>query len=173
MNLQKSLGHFDKPSSETPGFHQIMNITDYSSLAKLLHVSAYVLRFIMNSKQTDISQQRLGPLLPEELTKVSQAWICSCQQTTFADEFVNLQPRNVKARRLPLVRQLRLFLHDNSIIRCGGRIHNAPLDNNTKFPALLPKEHPLTKLIVHAVHKQQLHTGINSTVAALRQEYWS
>ena len=53
-----------------------------------------------------------------------------------------------------------------------GRIHNAPLDRNTKFPALLPKEYPLTKLIVYAVHKEQLHTGVNSTVAALRQEYW-
>ena len=161
-----------KPPLETPGLHQIMNITDYSSLTKLLHVSAYILRFIMNSKQSDISQRRLGPLLPEELTKVSQAWIRSCQQITFADEFINLQSKNTKTRRLPLVWQLRLFLDNKSIIRCGGRIHNAPLDDNTKFPALLPKEHPLTRLIVYAVHKQQLHTGVNSTVVALRQEYW-
>ena len=95
-----------KPPLETPGLHQIMNITDYSSLTKLLHVSSYILRFIMNSKQSDISQQRLGPLLPEELTKVSQAWIRSCQQTTFADEFINLQSKNTKTRCLPLVRQL-------------------------------------------------------------------
>ena len=141
-----------KPPLEMPGLHQIMHITNYSSLLKLLHVSAYILRFLMNSKQTDVSQRRLGPLLPDELTKVSQAWIHSCQQTTFANEFINLQSRSVNTRRLPLVRQLRLFLDNKGIIRCGGRIHNAPLDDSTKFPALLPKEHPLTKLIVYAVH---------------------
>ena len=63
-----------------------------------------------------------------------------------------------------MVRQLRLFLDNKKIIRCGGRIHNAPLDRNTKFPALPPKEYPLTKLIVYAVHKEQLHAGVNGTV---------
>ena len=33
---------------------------------------------------------KLGPLLPEELTKVLLTWIHSCQQTTLANEFVNL-----------------------------------------------------------------------------------
>ena len=77
-----------------------------------------------------------------------------------------------RTRRLPLVRQLRLFLDNKGKIRCEGRIHNAPLDDHTKYPALLPKEHPLTRLIVYSVHKEQLHTGVNGTVAALRQEYW-
>ena len=162
----------EKPPLEIPGLHQIINIIDHSSLTKLLHISAYVLRFIMNSKQADISDRRLGPLLPEEIRKVLLNWIHSCQQTTFANEFVNLQSSNLRTRRLPLVRQLRLFLDNKGTIRCGGRIHNAPLDDRTKFPALLPKEHPLTRLIVYSVHKEQLHTGVNGTVAALRQEYW-
>ena len=126
----------------------------------------------MNSKQTDISDRKLGPLLPEEISKVLLDWIHGCQQTTFANEFVNLQSSNLRTRRLPLVRQLRLFLDNKGTIRCEGRIHNAPLDDHTKYPALLPKEHPLTRLIVYSVHKEQLHTGVNGTVAALRQEYW-
>lgn len=42
---------------------------------------------------------------------------------------------------------------------------------DTKFPYLLPKSHHLTNLIVYAVHAQ-LHAGVNSTVTAIRQQYW-
>ena len=69
------------------------------------------------------------------------------------------------------MRQLRLFL-DCGFIRCGGRLHNAPLSNSAKFPYLLPPNHPFTALIVHDTHRKQLHSGVNSTVTALRQNFW-
>ncbi|XP_061171991.1 uncharacterized protein LOC133181518 [Saccostrea echinata] len=37
--------------------------------------------------------------------------------------------------------------------KCGGRIHNAPLMEKTKFPYILPTEHRLTYLIVVDTHK--------------------
>ena len=57
-------------------------------------------------------------------------------------------------------------------LRCGGRIHNAPISELTKFPYLLsPKQH-FTKLLVYATHEKLHHAGLNSTVTALRQMYW-
>lgn len=74
--------------------------------------------------QSDTSQRRLGPLLPEEkLTQASQAWIHNCQQTAFADEFTNLQSNNAKVRCLLLVQQFCVFLDNKNIICCRGRIH--------------------------------------------------
>ena len=73
--------------------------------------------------------------------------------------------------RLPLVRQLRLFLVKD-IIRFCGRIHNAPLHESAKFPILLPQNHHLTKLIVRDAHERTLHSGLNSTLTHLRQRYW-
>ncbi|XP_053398070.1 uncharacterized protein LOC128556577 [Mercenaria mercenaria] len=75
-------------------------------------------------------------------------------------------------KRLPLVKQLRLFVDKSGIIRCEGRIHNAPLSDVTKFPYLLPKRHPLTRLIVLDTHENQLHAGTNATATQLRQKYW-
>ena len=86
-------------------------------------------------------------------------------------EFSALQ-LSTKNCRLPLIQQLKLFNDKHSIIRCGGRIHNAQVDTETKFPSLLPKKHPLTTLIVHHIHKTNLHTGVNATVTSLRQKYW-
>jgi len=46
------------------------------------------------------------------------------------------------------------------------------VDNETKFPCLLPKKHHLTTLIVYHIHKIHLHAGVNATVTSLREKYW-
>ena len=43
---------------------------------------------------------------------------------------------------------LGLFLDSNGLLRCNGRIHNAPVPELAKFPYLLPQYHEFTKLIV-------------------------
>ena len=74
--------------------------------------------------------------------------------------------------RTALVKQLRLFLDDQHLIRCQGRIHNAPVSESTKFPVLLPTYHPFTKLVVLSTHVQQLHSSVNSTLAVIPQRFW-
>ena len=71
-----------------------------------------------------------------------------------------------------MIRQLKLFLNDRQLICCGRRIHNACIDDEAKFPCLLPKKHPITSLIVYHVHNCYLHLGVNATVTAMRQKYW-
>ena len=70
------------------------------------------------------------------------------------------------------MKQLRLFINDKGFIRCGGRLHNAPLTEQARFPCLLPPNHPFTALIVQDTHTKQLHSGTTATVTALRQNYW-
>ena len=85
-------------------------------------------------------------------------------------ELESLTPKN-KARTA-LVKQLRPFLDDQHLIRSQGRTNNAPVSELTKFPVLLPTYHPFTKLVVLSTHVQQLHSGVNSTLAAIRQRFW-
>ena len=73
--------------------------------------------------------------------------------------------KHPKTPRTLLVRQLRLFLDTNGLLRCGGRIHNAPVSETIKFPYLLPSRHSL-------IHVRLCHSGTASTVTALRQSYW-
>jgi len=74
-------------------------------------------------------------------------------------------------KRLPLVRQLCLFVNKDHLLRCGGRIHNVPLSETAKFPLLLPPKHWLTSLIIHSVHVQLFHSGTNATLTAIRQRF--
>ena len=115
-------------------------------------------------------QQLSGPLTATELALAQKLWIKSAQLESFPTEITNLQSKS--SSRLPLVRQLRLYLDKEGMICCGGRIHNAPVSQSIKFPYLLPKKHRLTKLIVKDTHEKYFHAGTNSTVTYIRQSYW-
>ena len=145
-----------------------MDITRYSRYAKLLRVTAYVLRFINNCRRKSYSRKISG-LGAQELQGAEKMWLRSCQSITYHDEIANLQS---KKGRLPMVKQLRLFLDSEGYIRCGGKIHNAPVAELAKFPYLLPGKHHLTRLIIQDAHERLLHAGVSATVTHLRQKYW-
>ena len=152
----------------TTGIHQLIDINTFSNLNKLLAVTAYVLRFIYNIRQPTLLR-KLGTLTPSNLTQANLKRIHQVQHTVFSEEIANLKSSQ---NRLPLVRQLRLFLDCDQLLRCGGRIHNAPLSESAKFPYLLPSRHHLTVLIIQQAHAVQLHSGVNATLTMLRQQYW-
>ena len=158
-------------NTAVPGIHNIINVSNYSTLERLLRVSAYVLRFIGNIKSGAV--QNTQSLAVHDINKSLSLWIHSSQQTSFSKEIHSLHSKvKQKHKWLPIVRQLRLFLDQSGYLRCGGRIHNPPVKTDIKFPYLLPRDHYLTKLLVYSIHKQHLHAGVNSTVTALRQQYW-
>ena len=137
-------------------------------LSKLVAVTAYVTRFIANLKQPNNKQ--CGPVTCDELYNVKMHWVKACQSEIYQKELANLTSQSSN-KRLPLVRQLRLFLDKDGFIRCRGRIHNAPLDQLAKFPYLLAPKHPFTSLIVYSAHEKQFHAGVDSTLTVIRQEY--
>ena len=110
-----------------------------------------------------------GPLSAEEITTAQKLWILACQQTAYCDVYKTLNTK--RSTQLPLIRQLRLFLDKEKLIRCGGRIHNAPVSRDTKFPVLLSPKHRLTELICLSVHWKMYHGGVSITTTALRQEF--
>lgn len=156
------------PTAATfPGIHHVIDISRYSTLNKLLNVTAYVLRFI--KILTKRPRDKGYPTVAERYASHDQ-WILNSQGVTYSKEIENIQSKS--RHRLPLVRQLRLFIDDKGFIRCGGRLHNAPLTEQARFPCLLPPNHPFTALIVQDTHTKQLHSGTTATVTALRQNYW-
>ena len=146
----------------------LVDVTRFSKLSKLLSVTAYVCQFTHNTRQPS-SSQLVGPLTSPELSQANLKWIHNTQQTVFAKEIANIQSCQ---NRLPLVRQLKLFLDSNNLLQCGGRIHNTPLSELTRFPYLLPPRHHFTTLVIQNAHVVQLHSGINATLTTLCQKYW-
>ena len=69
-------------------------------------------------------------------------------------------------------KNLHVFEDDDGILRVGGRIDNAPLPYETKFPILLPRRHHFTYLIVYNSQGTVKHNWIRETLTKLRLEYW-
>ena len=68
--------------------------------------------------------------------------------------------------------QFGLFFDDNGLIRCGGRLENAYLPYDTRFPILLESGHPVCRLIVIDCHERVKHNGIKETLTQLRSRFW-
>ena len=99
------------------------------------------------------------------------ALLQSVQQFYYGDILSKIKDK-AKGKRPAIIHQLGLYLDDDSLIRCRGRLQYAQLPHNTKFPILMPKESHLSTLIVRATHCMILHGGVRETLTELRQSYW-
>ena len=70
-----------------------------------------------------------------------------------------------------LQKQLGLYVESDGIIRCRGRIGNAALKFETRFPAVLTL-HSLALPIIEQAHERILHNGLKSTLNEVRSRVW-
>ena len=69
-------------------------------------------------------------------------------------------------------RQFNLFKDEKEVWRCEGRLSNADVSYAVKNPILLPRDHPLTTLIVREAHERVFHNGTKETLTEVRRKYW-
>ena len=156
-----------RDNAQTSGIQHVVDANRYSSLTKLLRVTALVLRFVSNLLGRD--PRKSGLLTADEIQRAETLWIEDVQREKFPDEIRSLKKQT---KENTLARQLTLFLDEDRIIRCGGRLHNAPLEFDTKFPILLPSHHRFTNLVIYNAHSRVFHSGLQSTVTQLRRRFW-
>jgi hypothetical protein len=139
----------------------------YSSFKKLINVIALCFRFYNKIKGEKIT----GPLSVKEIRFSHNVIVKLVQQEAFPDEYNCLVKNKPLPKSSPLIK-LNPFLDADSIIRVGGRLVNANIFYNKKFPIVIPKRHHITNLIVEREHLRRLHAGPQATLAAIRESYW-
>ena len=132
----------------------IIDCNKYSSLQRLLRVTAYVKRFVHNISR---KERITGPLSTNEIQEAEILWIKEMQGHLQEDE---------------LEKQLGLFKDEKGIIRCRGRLGNSQASYDTKFPALLSRNHHVTSLIIRYCHERVMHNGLKETLTEVRSRYW-
>ena len=65
-----------------------------------------------------------------------------------------------------------VFLDNQNILRCGGRLQFSDLPENSKNPILLPKQSHFSHLIILFSHLQTKHGRIKDTISQVRSKYW-
>ena len=148
---------------------QVIDCSNLSSLKKLLRVTAYVLRFIrrFRSKQDDIATTK--ELNASEICHAETCWIKGVQMETYEHEI-----RQVRlSGTTPLVKQFELYIDENKILCCEGRIHNSTIAETAKRPILLPTKHHFMNLVIHESHNINVHhNGTRETLNAIREKFW-
>ncbi|XP_062699619.1 uncharacterized protein LOC134284635 [Aedes albopictus] len=152
----------------------------WSSYNCLLHVVAYCLRFAAKTRSKARTQPLATPsetepcqdsLAVEELTVANTLLIRFAQQDAFKEEIKDLQKGNTVAKRSP-VRRLSPFIDCEGVLRVGGRLNLSQLPFQSKHPALLPKNHPFTRLLAEHYHRKLVHGGGRLLLSSIREEYW-
>ena len=111
----------------------------FSSLGRLLRVTAYVLKFIAVLKARGSDSVGLSV---KDISDAEKLWIKSSQDVLYQD----LKFQMWKA-------QFGLYCVDD-IRRCRGRLSNADLDVCAKHPILLPSSHHFTTLVILHSHEK-------------------
>ena len=133
-----------------------INISKYNDYNKLLRVTALVLRFISNLKKK-VKKQAIFTtnITLHEIQSAEHLWL----------RFVQINVDD-----LQLKRDLGLYKEDQ-LIRCKGRLGNAPIPYDCKYPIFVPKGEFAILLIKH-FHILVKHNGVKETLNQIRTKYW-
>ncbi|XP_017480228.1 PREDICTED: uncharacterized protein LOC108369602 [Rhagoletis zephyria] len=148
----------------------IIDLLDrFSNLGKLLRSTAYLMRFKKNHRH-----YRSNLHVSAAEMDIALYWHIHAEQGRFFQpEIASLR----KALTIPSSSKLLALApctDDStfSILRVGGRLDNAGVEDGIRHPILLPRESTLTKLIVWQMHTDTLHGGVQLMLHTIRQKYW-
>ena len=148
-------------ASPSINLQQVISCEDYGNLTRLLHITAYVLRFIRLLKDKDRSTPSHQFLTLEEITEAERLWIIQSQLQLASDGHFDEWRK-----------QFDLFRDERGILRCGGRLTNSDLQYSTKHPIFLSKQTHLAMLIARKANEKVLHNGVKDTLTEIRTKYW-
>ncbi|XP_041971483.1 uncharacterized protein LOC121727618 isoform X1 [Aricia agestis] len=141
----------------------------FSNFCKLQRVMAYIQRFLYNCRHSH--NKYTGHLTVKELVSSNQTLCKLAQMEIFPKEYSTLSKNN----NLPAkncLQNMRPFMHNDGLIRVGGRLSNSEYCYDTKHPIILHASHHLTKLIFQHYHILTMHAGPQHLLSTIRQKYW-
>ena len=154
-------------------------IGHFSSWIKLRRAIAWWLRLkqilLHRSKKVNHTVNR-GPLTLEELDIAESAIIKKVQRQCFPDEYKLLQEMQISSCTRNLKKGSSLVNLDpvlkDDMICVGGRLRNAAIPDPAKHQIILPKNHPISTLIIRYTHQRLGHQGRSHVLAEIRRKYW-
>ena len=143
----------------------------YSSWTVLQRKVAWLLKFkaylqYRKDKKADIEKH----LTTADLEKATLTIVKLVQREVYAEEIQDLETRGHVKRSSKIVK-LRPIL-DDCVMRVGGRITDAPIAFDAKFPMIVPPKHHVAQLLIASFHQKLLHAGQNHILAHLREKFW-
>ena len=191
--VKRTAGSFVKKLDKlSDGFMDAV-LKKFSSWTCLKKVIAWILRYkitLRRQSQLHKSHKIIGndqrntetitPLSVSEMREAEKEIIKYVQKQAFAEDMQTLKQitgdtqgkgKNSVVRKGSSLYKFHPVL-ENDLIRVGGRLHHAPIENDAKHSIILPRKHHVVDLIVNYYSRASGHSGVEYTLSMIRQHFW-
>ncbi|GBM78178.1 hypothetical protein AVEN_161850-1 [Araneus ventricosus] len=148
---------------------KLLNIDKFSSYLKLLRVTAFVFRFIYNTRNTS---KKRRPLEIDELKISEEFWVRETQKEAYGSEITDLE-KTQKVSNCSKILSLVPYLDDKNILRIKGRLEESEFPIDEKKPILLPKNSKFSELLIFYEHIKNFHCGVTTTLVMIKKDFGS
>ncbi|EFO98006.1 hypothetical protein CRE_15742 [Caenorhabditis remanei] len=148
----------------------IFNCDVTNNYTKMIHIVAYAMKFLKRRLAT--GKDKLGKKIPEWMEfEFTDSPTISTEEFKKAREIlIKDQQKLITPQQLKKWNDLGVTKDDRGVMVCVGRMKNAELEQETKFPILLQPNSALAKMIILHEHGK-LHLSENHTITAIRKQY--
>lgn len=152
-------------------FHTLIQDTPiwerFSSMLRMKRVVAQCKRFLDYK-----SKNKRGDIMTvDELNHIEECCVRYYQKLIYNQEFEDLK-RKGKVRNKSSLIKFTPYLDEKDLLRVGGRLSKADLDENAKHPIIIPSKQHVTKLIIADAHTKTLHGTVQQVMTYIRTKYW-
>ena len=147
--------------------NDIIDLSSQNCLKKTIRIVAWVKRFWDKARKRKRFVTEY--LWTEEKSDALKVLLRPEQEKFYHDERKTLltQPQVKKSSSL-----LRFYpLLFEGILCVGGRLANADLPDEAKYPRIVPEKSELSRLIIGDAHSVTLHGGVNQNMAHIRTKF--
>ncbi|XP_071950072.1 uncharacterized protein [Antedon mediterranea] len=143
-------------------------INRFSSWTKLIKVFAWILRWRrrVKNKGTNINSF----ISVDEWKNAETVIFRYIQNQALHSEVNHLQTNQQVKKGSSLIKLDPIVM--NGLMRVGGRLKRSEISDAAKHQIILPKNHHVTLLILRHYHAISGHSGVEHTLAAIRQRFW-
>lgn len=155
-------------------------IDRYNRFSKIIRITAYIfkgcillsLKFSGRTiKSSDSDSTSIGLLTPSDVVRARNYWIKYEQRRYFSKELTDTE-QGFEVNRSSNLVQLCPFVDQHGILRVRGRLLNATVTYDERYPIIIPSNSRLARLLLEEAHHETLHGSIQVMLHYTRSKYW-
>uniref|UniRef100_A0AAG5DPK9 Integrase catalytic domain-containing protein n=1 Tax=Anopheles atroparvus TaxID=41427 RepID=A0AAG5DPK9_ANOAO len=158
----------------------LIRFNRFSKWKRLLRATGFVLRFLTNTRNRVRGKPtQEGPLTQDELASAERVIFITAQQQAFPEEMRRLN--DPERSRLPMkeilpkaspLYKLAPELDEHGVLRTRGRLMSCPwVNEDTKRPIILPRNHRATSLLLGEYHLNYHHRNHQAAINEARARF--
>lgn len=159
-------------SSEQLGSQRFAKFSSWKSLnyaiARLIHIARLFRKNFASEASGCKSWHHCHTgISTVELSQSKRIIIQAVQEETYEAEYACLRKKENVLKDSPL-KNLDPFIDSSGLLRVGGRVREAELQQEEKNPLIIPGKHHVAKLLIRHYHEKTQHQGRLFTEGAIR-----